>query len=108
MTSRSTACPSSDRLLGFASGELSDGQSASIEAHIDDCIECRAALSNFARGDVQPSFGRYRIDTVLGSGGMGIVYRAYDPQLARAVAIKVVKRAAEDATGRARLIREAQ
>jgi serine/threonine-protein kinase len=103
-----TACPTPDRLLGFASGELTDDQSASIEAHIDGCIDCRGALSNLARSDVPATFGRYRIDTVLGSGGMGIVYRAYDPQLARAVAIKVVKRAADDETGRARLIREAQ
>ena len=101
-------CPAPDRLLAFASGVLSDDQSAALEEHIDSCADCRAALSSAARGDTPPRFGRYRIDTVLGSGGMGIVYRAWDPQLARSVAIKVVKRAADDATGRARLVREAQ
>ena len=108
MMAAASPCPPPDRLLAFASGELSDDQSASVEAHIDSCNDCRAALSSAARGDVPPRFGRYHIETVLGSGGMGIVYRAWDPQLARAVAIKVVKRAADDATGRARLVREAQ
>ncbi|HUS29793.1 MAG TPA: protein kinase [Kofleriaceae bacterium] len=101
-------CPAPDQLLGFASGELSDDQSASLEQHLDSCAECRAVLSNMARGGPPPSFGRYRIDTVLGSGGMGIVYRAYDPQLARSLAIKVVRRAGDDTQGRARLVREAQ
>jgi len=103
-----TACPSPDKLLAFAAGQLDAQGLGAIEAHIDACTDCRAALSNFARGDVPPSFGRYRIDTVLGSGGMGIVYRAWDPQLARAIAIKVVRRASDDEKGRARLIREAQ
>jgi serine/threonine protein kinase len=103
-----SACPPPDKLLGFASGELSDDQSASIEQHMDSCAECRAVLSNLARGGPPPAFGRYRIDTVLGSGGMGIVYRAYDPQLARPLAIKVVRRAGDDTQGRARLVREAQ
>jgi WD40 repeat protein len=35
-------------------------------------------------------FGRYHIVSPLGSGGMGEVYRASDPQLARDVAIKVI------------------
>ncbi len=101
-------CPPADKLLEFAAGALPEDQAATLEKHIDECTECRGALSNLARGDAPPSFGRYRIDTVLGSGGMGIVYRAWDPQLARPVAIKVVRRGGEDTQGRARLVREAQ
>jgi len=101
-------CPSPDQLVAFMGGELADERSVAIEGHMDECGECRAVLSNLARGGPPPTLGRYRIDTVLGSGGMGIVYRAFDPQLARPLAIKVVRRAGEDTTGRARLVREAQ
>jgi serine/threonine protein kinase len=53
--------------------------------------------------------GPYEIQSVLGSGGMGDVYRAVDTRLHRAVAIKVLKPdVAADGEFRARFDREAR
>src|SRR5207249_12274566 len=50
----------------------------------------------------------YRIESQLGEGGMGTVYRALDTKLNRSVAIKFLSNEVADAAARRRFQREAQ
>ena len=53
--------------------------------------------------------GRYRIDELIGRGGMATVFRGYDLTLGRDIAVKLLKRElANDATFRTRFRLEAQ
>jgi serine/threonine protein kinase len=60
------------------------------------------------RGDI---VGRYVVLDQIGTGGMGVVYSAYDPELDRPIALKIIRSRgdADNGTGaQARLLREAQ
>ncbi|MBE7450603.1 MAG: serine/threonine protein kinase [Kofleriaceae bacterium] len=86
MAGDATATPDTDATaVGFGPG---DG------ARVRDAIAAARHL------------GRYRIDGMLGSGGMGLVLSGFDPELDRAVAIKVLRHADDEL--QARLLREAQ
>jgi serine/threonine protein kinase len=70
------------------------------------------ALGFLAPSDKASSLGRlghYDIQEVIGTGGMGIVLKAFDDKLHRVVAIKVMAaQLATSATARMRFTREAQ
>jgi serine/threonine protein kinase len=70
------------------------------------------AAALFGAGADEPervAVGRYEIDSRLGSGGMGVVYRAHDPDLDRPVAVKLLHgESSDDDKARARMLREAR
>ncbi|MEZ4384368.1 MAG: protein kinase [Nannocystaceae bacterium] len=63
--------------------------------------------SLFAEAHAPVKIGRYTVVRPIGAGGMGVVYAAYDEELDRRIAVKLL-RAGSSEHDRARLLREAQ
>jgi tetratricopeptide (TPR) repeat protein/predicted Ser/Thr protein kinase len=125
-------CLTESRLLQWIEGRPpSDGDVERDREHLAGCPTCRAVIAlartntqaMTARADVPTplatpklqrgdTIGRYVVVDTLGAGGMGVVYAAYDPELDRKVALKILRPGtgeAVDSTGfRDRLRREAQ
>jgi eukaryotic-like serine/threonine-protein kinase len=81
------------------------GPLGAAETVADDTRPSATGGGVFAAGTM---VGRYRIEACLGAGGMGIVYRARDTELDRAIALKLVKPQGDAEQLAARLRRESR
>jgi len=122
-------CFSESHVLQLLDGRLTPTELQAAEAHLDACADCRALVAATAAimpaagartptagddgavapGTLPPRVGRYLVRALVGTGGMSTVYAAFDPQLGRRVALKLLKPdLGRSAGSRARLVREAQ
>lgn len=107
------SCPDHATLEALATGSLPPGSAIKVRGHTTGCPECSSAIDAIEAGrapvKAKDRFGRYLVLGPLGAGGMGRVYRVYDPQLDRKAALKVLlEEGLADPLARERLVREAR
>ncbi|HEY4181812.1 MAG TPA: serine/threonine-protein kinase [Kofleriaceae bacterium] len=100
-------CPDANELARYALGTLGSARVELLRAHIDGCASCRAASSALVSVSLEEpreegtwtrpqlaaggALGRFVISHELGEGAASVVYAAYDPQLDRNVALKLLR-----------------
>ena len=93
-------------------GELGDdGALASTQAGADGADTATPSVVTVGSGRLQAAHrvGRYQILRQIGAGGMGVVFAAYDEELDRKVAVKLLREAGNaHSDRRTRILREAQ
>jgi WD40 repeat protein/tRNA A-37 threonylcarbamoyl transferase component Bud32 len=100
-------------------GNSTDGDLATDETELSPALRLdvvkgpmgayqRAAIHAALFGEKAVSVGRFRLLERLGAGGMGTAYAAYDEQLDRKIALKLIHPRAGDSQLRERTLREAR
>ncbi|ATB38149.1 hypothetical protein CYFUS_003580 [Cystobacter fuscus] len=106
-SSGAVSCPPEEVLASFAAGTLGGAERQELEGHLARCSVCFEVVSALVAGappatsgspPAHPSpvlargtaVGRYLVLDCIGSGGMGVVYSAYDPGLDRKIALKLL------------------
>ena len=105
MVARAQFEPAPDDPLRTATPDVDDVEARRARAAIESRL--------FSGPPKRVKVGRYRVEGKIGAGGMGVVYRAHDPELARDVALKLMNTTsfadeAEASRARGRLVREAR
>ncbi|MEM6293525.1 MAG: serine/threonine-protein kinase [Myxococcota bacterium] len=98
----SGATVADDSLFGEAQHRVDSVEAARVRGAVE------AAMFGGSSASSPATLGRFSVQERVGSGGMGMVYSAWDPELDRKVAIKVVRSDQAGPDAMSRLIEEAR
>jgi tetratricopeptide (TPR) repeat protein/predicted Ser/Thr protein kinase len=130
------SCLDENAIVALTGGQVSPLEREQIKQHLDSCAACRDAVAAVTPADLEKAtladtlaasalgperppvetlrsgamVSRYVILSVIGAGGMGVVYAAYDPELNRKIAVKLLRPTTHGNANalRTRLLHEAQ
>jgi eukaryotic-like serine/threonine-protein kinase len=131
-----TQCPTHEQLDGWVNEQLEPLVQAELAAHVDACSKCQAELDRLTAGSPatarpdpefddllrqlretlprvaadgdRPMVPGYDLIEVVGRGGMGVVFRAWQRGVNREVAVKLLHRGAADGDEAVRFRREGE